>query len=133
MTYSSSGIAASQRLKAHMHQSRVSEVLHPWTMLPTPPLALRYFARGASLWLVARVLGSVAVALAGGDPLHLTFGATLLIIAASVLIGVADMRRRHERALLENLAVSTGMRVAFFAIPALAGEISIGVVAGVLA
>ena len=102
-------------------------------MLPTPPLALRYFARGASLWVLGRILASAALALAGEDPVHLTLGATLLIIGASVLLGVADMRRRHERALLENLAVSGGMRVAFFAIPAVAGEISIGVVAGLFA
>jgi uncharacterized membrane protein len=65
------------------------------------------------------------IALAGDDPLHLTLSSALLIVATCVALGLADISRRHERALLENLGVSRVARAAFFAFPALVGEFAI--------
>ncbi|MEP6492200.1 MAG: hypothetical protein ABJF01_05960 [bacterium] len=99
-------------------------------MRPNPLIARAYLARGARLWFGVRVLGSAAIAFGGMSPLHLTFGATMLIVTASVALGLVDMRRRHERALLENLGVTRITCVAFTVVPALLGEVSISLLAG---
>lgn len=98
-------------------------------MRPNPLVTRKYLARGAQLWIGARLLVSALVVLAGMDPLRLTLPATILILAGSFAIGIADVYRRHERALLENLAVSRTALVLFLSGPAMIGELSITVVA----
>lgn len=91
-------------------------------MLPNSLIVTRFTARGAQLWVGARLLTGAVIALAGGDPLFLSVLSALLLVAVCIALGLADMHRRHERALLENLGVSRVARVAFFALPALVGE-----------
>lgn len=102
-------------------------------MRPNILITARYLTRGALLWLGARLLAGAVIALAGADPLYLNASSALLLVGISVALGLADIHRRHERALLENLGVSRFARVAFFALPALVGEsaiASIGTLAG---
>ena len=94
-------------------------------MRPNTLIVTRFTARGAQLWVGARLLAGAVIALAGGDPLSLSVLSALLLVALCIAIGLSDMHRRHERALLENLGVSRFARVAFFALPALVGESAI--------
>ncbi|MEO8335775.1 MAG: hypothetical protein ABI664_12435 [bacterium] len=55
--------------------------------------------------------------------------ASLLIIGISTALGVVDVVRRHERALLENLGISRMMLLAFFIVPATLGELGIALAA----
>ena len=98
-------------------------------MRPNPLIARKYLARGARLWIGARILVSALLVLVGMDALNLTFAATMMIVGGSLALGIADVYRRHERALLENLAVSRSALVVFFAGPAMLGELTISVAA----
>lgn len=98
-------------------------------MRPNPLITRKYLARSSRLWIGARLLVSAPLALAGMDPLDLTFETAMLIVAGSVVLGVVDMYRRHERALLENLGVSRPVVFLFLAAPAVLGEIIISVAA----
>ena len=88
-----------------------------------------YLARGARLWIGARLFLSAPLLIAGIDPLDLTFKAAVLIVAVSVMLGAADVYRRHERALLENLGVSRSVIFAVLALPAIVGELVISTAA----
>lgn len=98
-------------------------------MLPNALIARRYVARAAWLWIGARLLVSAPMVLAGMDPLDITFGTAMLLVAGTVILGVADMFRRHERALLENLGVSRALAFVFLAAPAVLGEIIVSLAA----
>jgi hypothetical protein len=94
-----------------------------------PLITRKYLARGAGLWIGARLIVSLFSALAGTDPLRFTFAAAMVTVGATVALGVADMYRRHERALLENLTVSRTRFLLFLAVPAILGEIIVSFVA----
>ena len=98
-------------------------------MRPNPLIVQRYVVRGMLLWVGVRAIVSAVAALAGTDPLHLTPALILMLVGGSVALGVVDVLRRHERALLENLAVSRTALVAFLAGPAMLGELAIVFVA----
>jgi hypothetical protein len=102
-------------------------------MRPNLMIARKFLGRSARFWIGARLLVSGLVLFAGMDPLRLTFAATMVIVGASVVMGVAEMYRRHERALLENLAVSRTMMFVFLAAPAILGELIISVAASLRA
>ncbi len=94
-------------------------------MRPTPLLARKYLSRAATTWMLARLLASAVLFLGGMDVLRLSATQVALIIAAAVALGIVDVIRRHERALLENLAVSRGMLFALLGAPAFVGELGI--------
>ncbi|MEO5815288.1 MAG: hypothetical protein ABIT20_08420 [Gemmatimonadaceae bacterium] len=98
-------------------------------MRPNPLIARAYLTRGAWLWIGARLLASAVIALSNTNPLDFSLTASLLIVAISTALGIVDVARRHERALLENLGVSRLMLLAFFAGPALLGELGIALAA----
>lgn len=89
-------------------------------------------ARGAQLWAGARLLAGAVLALAGEDPLYLNVSSAFLLVANCIALGLADVHRRHERALLENLGVSRFARTAFFALPALIGESVIAILGSIV-
>ena len=95
-------------------------------MRPNPLIARAYLTRGLYLWLGARLLASASMTLGGGNPLDLSFIQAMWMIGISTALGLADVRWRRERALTENLGVTRTMLVALFAIPALIGELLIG-------
>ncbi len=98
-------------------------------MLPHPTITRAFVARGARLWLAARLLVSGTVLLAGMNPLDLAWPAVLLVVAGSFALGALDVHRRHERVLLENLTISRTTVALFFLVPAAAGEIMIALAA----
>lgn len=98
-------------------------------MRPNALITRKYLARGLLLWIGARILVSVLVAFAGMSPLHLTFSATVLMVGGSVVLGFAELIRRHERALLENLAISRTTLFGLLAAPAIIGELFIAAAA----
>ena len=98
-------------------------------MRPNPLIVQQYVVRGILLWVGVRALVSAVAALAGTNPLHLTPASIMLLVAAAPVLGVVDVVRRHERALLENLAVSRTALVACLAGPAMLGELAIVFVA----
>lgn len=99
------------------------------SLLPNGLIARTYFARGALLWACARALLAAVFLLGHVNPIRLTFGAIILVIAVVIGLGAADVHRRHERAFLENLGLSRASLVAFFGMPALLGEIVIATAA----
>lgn len=94
-------------------------------MRPSPLLTRTLLLRAATTWMLARLFASVALSLARIDPLRLEPAQIALMIAASLALGLVDVRRRHERALLENLAVTRTILVLLFVGPALIGELAI--------
>ena len=100
-------------------------------MRPNPLIVQQYVVRGMLLWVGVRAIVSAVAALAGTDPLHLTPASILLLVGGSLALGVVDVLRRHERALLENLAVSRTALGVFFAGPAVLGELAIAFVASI--
>ena len=102
-----------------------------------------FVARGVRLWILARLAVAVALALAaasGGrvaaiEPsalLLLAPPAALLVVALTAALGLVDVARRGERALLGNFGVSRRRVAAWFAAPAAAGEVAVGVVATIV-
>jgi hypothetical protein len=67
--------------------------------------------------------------LGGTNPLDLSFMQAMWIVTISTSLGLADVLRRRERALTENLGVTRTILLAFFAVPALVGELVIGLAA----
>ena len=96
-------------------------------MRPNTLIIAHFAVRGMILWVGARLLAGALVALAGGDPLYLDLPSAVVLVASCIALGLADVHRRHERALLDNLGVSRLARASFFAIPALVGESAIAV------
>ena len=92
-------------------------------------LVSRYLLRGSVLWVGVRLMASAALALSKADPLHLTFTATLWLVALASALGWADVQRRRESILLGNLGISPLMTIAWFTIPATIGESLLAVAA----
>ncbi len=86
-----------------------------------------YATRGAFLWAGSRALLSCLLLVARVNPMELSVAATMTMVVGTVALGYADLSRRHERILLANLAITHGMLVTFFAVPALLGEIIVRV------
>jgi hypothetical protein len=93
-------------------------------------IAASYLRRGAGIWLGVRTIASLMTFLAGGNPLSLSFGATVATIAVSGALGLLETHRRHERALLGNLGVTMAMLTIMLVAPALLGELSLLAIVG---
>jgi hypothetical protein len=95
------------------------------------PLASHYLTRALGLWLLARLLVTAASAMAGaspsGRPLALAPVAALAMVALCALLGLVDVARRGERALLGNHGVSRARLLLWLAVPALSGEVAVAV------
>ena len=96
-----------------------------------------FVARGARLWILARLLVAVVLALgalSGGRQAAVTPAglvllappAAFLVVALAAALGVLDVGRRGERALLGNFGVSPRRLVLWLAAPAVAGELLVG-------
>lgn len=102
-------------------------------MRPNPLIVRAYTVRGAYLWLSIRSLGSMLILLVGSNPLHLSLAVHLNFVLLSVALCFLDTRIHRERALLGNLAVSSPVLTAFFAGPAVAGELTLLFVGAIVA
>lgn len=94
-------------------------------MLPNRLVVRAYATRGFTLWFLVRLVISALLVMARENPLRVSPSAVLYIVVIVGVAGFADLKRRHELALLGNLGVSRGYLVAFFAVPAIAGEMLI--------
>ena len=84
-----------------------------------------YLFRGAQLWLITRMLLTGVFLLAGTNPLEVSSSAGVEIILLSVALGFLETRRRRESVFLANLGVRPLMLGAWFASPAVIGEIAV--------
>lgn len=96
-------------------------------MLPDRLIVRLFLTRAAIIWLLVRAVVSAVLFLAGLLTFPLTVGTLLIVIAGTFALGIVDMTRRHERALLENLGVSRAMWCLFFVLPPVVGEALLGV------
>ena len=92
-------------------------------------LAPLFLARAFRTWVAARLLGAAMIAFAGlsagAGPLDLTPAAAAVMVLATMALGLADIARRGERALLGNFGVSRRRVVAWFAATAVVGELAL--------
>lgn len=99
-------------------------------MTPLAPLAAPFVARAVRTWVVARLVTAVMIAVAGmsagAGPLDLAPAAAAGVVLVTVALGLADVARRGERALLGNFGVSRRRLAAWFAASAAAGELALG-------
>ena len=95
-------------------------------MRPNPLLVRAYVVRGAWLWLGTRAILAIVLLFAGGRPLDLGGRGDLLTVALAVGLSFLETHLRGERLLLANLGVHPAMLGVLFAVPALAGEIVLG-------
>lgn len=91
-------------------------------MLPNRLVVRAYAVRGFTLWLLTRLLISGVMLSAGGNPLAVSPVVILYIVLICAGVNVAEVKRRHELALLGNLGVSYVQLAVFFTVPAIAGE-----------
>ena len=102
---------------------------------PTTPLPLIFATRGLVVWALARAAAGLTLVLAGAPPREafvLAPSAALLVVGVAAALGHVDVARRGERALLGNFGVSRMRLTAWVALPALAGELALGALAGTL-
>jgi len=96
-------------------------------MIVTNWLLVRaYVLRGAILWLLARALVSMVMALADADPFAVSVRSSVIIILVTTALGFAQTLRLREGVLLRNLGLSPAMLALYFALPGLVGELIIG-------
>ena len=88
-------------------------------------VARAYLLRGMVLWLLARILISMAMLLANIDPFALAPRSSVIIILIATGLGFAQAHRLREGVMLGNLGVSRPMLALGFALPAFAGELII--------
>lgn len=94
-------------------------------MLPNRLVVSTYAARGALLWAGTRAILTVVFLLGGVDPSRLSFVAIGEVVLLSVIVSFVETYRRHERALLGNLAVRPLTLAVLFAAPAILAEVVI--------
>lgn len=102
-------------------------------MRPNPLIVRAYLFRGALLWIVTRAAITGVFVLAGGNALKLSTVALVELVLLIVALGWIETRRHREISLLGNLGVSPLVLSAFFAGPALLGEIVVLIGAAVFA
>jgi len=91
-------------------------------MWPTRLIATAYLARGAGLWLAARLIVAIVLLFGSQDPIRFSAATSAGMIVLSTAAGFLDVHRRRESALLGNLAVSDVALAPLFILPALLGE-----------
>jgi hypothetical protein len=101
-------------------------------VLPNRLVVRAYVVRGFLLWFLTRLIISALLLAMGDNPLGVSPVATLYIVALTTIACFIETRRRHELALLGNLGVSRGYMIALFTVPAIAGEMLIGLSAAAL-
>jgi hypothetical protein len=102
-------------------------------VLPDRVFARAILVRAAVVWVLAHVIGVAAPWLARGmaerfEP-GVTHGSALWIVLVVVTICLLDARRRGERLFLANLGVPERGIALLAALPAIAGELLVGMFA----
>ena len=96
------------------------------------PIAWAYLVRGLWLWIGARLLAALVFVFAriGAVPTDTVTG--VYMVALAMALGVVDVRRRRERALLGDLGVPIAVLLSWFAVPAICGELLLRLLSGSL-
>lgn len=94
-------------------------------MLPNWLIARSYLSRGARLWALTRVLLSGVFLIVGIDPLQLSGTASASIILLSVALSFVETHRCRESVFLANLGIGPLILSAWFAGPAVVGEVAL--------
>jgi hypothetical protein len=102
-------------------------------MLHDTLITRTWVVRGAILWFLARLVISAAIAAAGYNPFAISARSSAIIVLVATGLGYAQTARLREFVLLGNLGVSRAELAAFFALPALAGELLIATTYALLA
>ncbi|HEY3935755.1 MAG TPA: hypothetical protein VGL65_14170 [Gemmatimonadales bacterium] len=96
--------------------------------LPERSFAMGLLLRGAMLWLLARLLVVSTSAAVSGRISGSLLPTTALAFALGVgALGLLDARRRNEYRFLANLGVSQIVILMLATIPALLGELALGI------
>lgn len=96
-------------------------------------IARTYLLRGTILWFLARTVSSTVMLLAHANASASSTRTSVVIIFVATILGLAQTARLREGVLLGNLGVSRPELAAFFALPALAGELLIATTYALLA
>jgi hypothetical protein len=88
-----------------------------------------YLVRGATCWLAAHAVVAVVAWFGALPALPLTAFAAFEMIAVSVALGFVDTLRRHEMALIDNLAIHPVALTGALATPAILGEVILRAIA----
>jgi hypothetical protein len=102
-------------------------------MLHDTLITRTWVVRGAILWFLARLVISAVIAAAHHNPFAISARSSAIIILVATALGYVQTARLREGVLLGNLGVSRAELSAFFALPALVGELLIAVAHVVLA
>jgi len=94
--------------------------------LPARRLAMVLVRRGITLWALTRAM-LLAVGLSIGAPSHMSPLAAVLLVFAVGGLGVLESRRLNEHRFFANLGVSPTTAALFILLPALIGEVAVGV------
>ncbi|CAN5752324.1 hypothetical protein BH11GEM1_BH11GEM1_04410 [soil metagenome] len=79
--------------------------------------------RGALLWLGTRMLSSAVLLLAGANPLELTLGASVGVMAIATVLGFVQTARMREQVFLANLGIPLPAITPFLLAPVVVGEL----------
>jgi hypothetical protein len=94
-------------------------------VLPNRLIIQAYAVRGFKLWLLTR-LAIGLVGLFGGQTLAPDSAVvSFYIVLICAAVNVAEIKRRHERALLGNLGLTRAHLATLFVAPAIVGELLI--------
>lgn len=99
-------------------------------MTPTPMIVRAYIGRGARLWLLTRLAVGIVFLFAGLNPLDVSARNAFGLVLLSVFVCSVETTQRRELVLLGNLGVSYVQLGAFFALPAVAGELLLQIAGG---
>jgi hypothetical protein len=101
-------------------------------MRPPRLIVRAYLVRAAAVWLTTRLVVSVVFAFGGENPFTIPVTGLFWLVVFSTALTLFDVRRRHERILIGNLAISPAFIATLATIPAAAGETLLRVVTTVL-
>ena len=95
---------------------------------PERSLTIALLRRGAILWLLARLMVlSLSGALSGRVAVGLLPPSALALALGVGALGLLDARRRNEHRFLANLGVSPIVIAVLSTVPALLGELALGI------
>jgi hypothetical protein len=94
---------------------------------PNALIARAYVARGGRRWIVTRAMVSGVFLMSRNNPLEVSAAVVGGIILLSVGLSFLATHNRRESVLLANLGIGPLVQGVMFAVPALIGEIALGV------
>ncbi|HXS23659.1 MAG TPA: hypothetical protein VN719_05490 [Gemmatimonadales bacterium] len=95
---------------------------------PERSLTIALLGRGAIFWMLARMMVvSISGALSGSVAVGLLPPSALALALGVGALGLLDARRRNEHRFLANLGISPFVIALLSTVPALVGELALGI------